>query len=141
MANTIRRQGIVEDINNNSLFITIIKTSDCAACSVKEHCISTKSEKNLIVIATKNASSYNIGDDVWVIGEWVMGVKAIVMAFVLPFVILIISLFVFIGILQHELSAALCSLCLLIPYYYILWLCRKRLEKTFTFSVEPFLST
>ena len=63
------------------------------------------------------------------------------MAFVLPFVILIISLFVFIGILQHELSAALCSLCLLIPYYYILWLCRKRLEKTFTFSVEPFLST
>ncbi|HRL83566.1 MAG TPA: RseC/MucC family positive regulator of sigma(E), partial [Bacteroides uniformis] len=38
---------------------------------------------------------------------------------------------------NDELRSALCSLALLIPYYYILWLNKSRMGKKFSFSVRP----
>ena len=38
---------------------------------------------------------------------------------------------------HDELVSALCSLGLLIPYYYILWLNKSRLGKKFSFSIKP----
>ena len=127
MANTIKHQGIVENINGSHLQVRIIQTSACASCSVKGHCTS----------ADTNAASYQPGDRVWVTGELSMGVMAVLFAFIFPFLILIISLFVFMAIWNDELRSALCSLALLVPYYYILWLNKLRMGKKFSFSVRP----
>ena len=52
------------------------------------------------------------GDRVWVTGKLSMGVMAVLFAFIFPFLILIISLFVFMAIWNDELRSALCSLAL-----------------------------
>jgi len=133
MANTIKHQGIVENINGSHLQVRIIQTSACASCSVKGHCTSADTKEKLVDVADANAASYQPGDRVWVTGELSMGV----IAFIFPFLILIISLFVFMAIWNDELRSALCSLALLIPYYYILWLNKSRMGKKFSFSVRP----
>ena len=137
MANTIKHQGIVENINGSHLQVRIIQTSACASCSIKGHCSSADTKENLIDVTDDNVSSYQPGDRVWVIGELSMGVMAVLLAFILPFLVLIFSLFIFMAIWNDELGSALCSLALLIPYYYILWLNKSRLGKKFSFSISP----
>ena len=136
MANTIKHQGIVENINGSHLQVRIIQTSACASCSVKGHCTSADTKEKLIDVIDES-SSYQPGDRVWVTGELSMGVMAVLFAFIFPFLILIISLFVFMAIWNDELRSALCSLALLVPYYYILWLNKSRMGKKFSFSVRP----
>ena len=137
MANTIKHQGIVENINGSHLQVRIIQTSACASCSIKGHCSSADTKEKLIDVTDDNVSSYQPGDRVWVIGELSMGVMAVLLAFILPFLVLIFSLFIFMAIWNDELGSALCSLAILIPYYYILWLNKSRLGKKFSFSISP----
>lgn len=137
MANTIKHQGIVENINGSHLQVRIIQTSACASCSIKGHCSSADTKEKLVDVTNDGETAYQPGDRVWVIGELSMGVMAVLFAFVLPFFVLIFSLFIFMAIWNDELSSALCSLALLIPYYYILWLNKSRLGKKFSFSVKP----
>ena len=136
MADTIRHQGIVENINGTHLQVRIVQTSACASCSIKGHCSSADTKEKLIDVIDES-SSYQPGDRVWGTGELSMGVMAVLFAFIFPFLILIISLFVFMAIWNDELRSALCSLALLIPYYYILWLNKSRMGKKFSFSVRP----
>lgn len=137
MANTIRHQGIVENINGSHLQVRIIQTSACASCSVKGHCSSADTKEKLVDVTDVNAASYRPGDNVWVIGELSMGTLAVLFAFILPFLVLIISLFIFMAIWSDELRSALCSLALLIPYYYILWLNKSRMGRKFSFTIRP----
>ena len=135
MANTIKHQGIVENINGSHLQVRIIQTSACASCSIKGHCSSADTKEKLIDVTDDNVSSYQPGDRVWVIGELSMGVMAVLLAFILPFLVLIFSLFIFMAIWNDELGSALCSLALLIPYYYILWL--NKVGKEVLFLNKP----
>ncbi|WP_373759076.1 SoxR reducing system RseC family protein [Bacteroides heparinolyticus] len=138
MANTIiRHQGIVENISDSHLQVRIIQTSACASCSVKGHCSSAETKEKLVDVYDVDAASYRPGDRVWVAGRLSMGAMAVLLAFILPFLVLIVSLFVLMAVRNDELFAALGSLALLIPYYYILWLNKARIGKKFSFSVLP----
>lgn len=137
MADIIKHQGIVENINGSHLKVRIVQTSACAACSAKGHCASADTKEKIIDVTTADASSYRPGDRVIVFGELSMGMMAVLLAFIVPFCILVISVFIFMAVWNDELSSALCSLALLIPYYYILWLNKARMGKRFSFSVKP----
>lgn len=140
MANTIRHQGIVENINGSHLQVRIIQTSACASCSIKGHCTSADTKEKLVDVNDADAAaSCQVGDHVWVMGELSMGVMAVLFAFIFPFLILIISLFIFMAIWNDELGSALGSLVLLIPYYYLLWLNRSRMGRKFSFSIRQMI--
>ena len=137
MANTIKHQGIVENIHGTHMQVRIIQTSACATCSIKGHCTSADTKEKLIDVTGADTSAYQVGDHVWVIGELSMGFMAVLLAFVIPFLILVISLFILMALWDDELSASLCSLALLVPYYYIIWLNKARLGKKFSFTIQP----
>lgn len=138
MADTIKHQGIVENIDGSHLKVRIVQTSACAACSARGHCSSADAKEKLIDVTDATfASSCKPGDHVWVVGELSMGRIAVLLAFILPFFLVVVSLFIFMAVWKDELQAALCALLLLIPYYYILWLNRKRIGRRFSFSVRP----
>ncbi len=128
--NTIKHLGIVENIQGSHLSVRIVQTSACAACSAKGHCSSADSKDKIIDIID-TAASWKVGDKVMVVGEMSMGMMAVVLAFVLPFVLLIVSLFLFMALMENELYAALLSLAVLVPYYFILWLNKTRLKQKF----------
>ena len=135
--NTIKHLGIVENIQGSHLSVRIVQTSACAACSVKGHCSSADSKDKIIDIIDTAAASYQVGENVMVVGETSMGMQAVALAFIIPFVILIFTLFLFMALLENELYAALLSLAVLVPYYYILWLNKTRLKQKFSFTIKP----
>ncbi len=136
--NTIKHLGIVENIQGSHLSVRIVQTSACAACSAKGHCSSADSKDKIIDIIDTAASSYQVGEKVMVVGETSMGMMAVaLLAFVLPFVLLIFSLFLLMALIENELYAALLSLAVLIPYYFVLWLNKTRLKQQFSFTIKP----
>ena len=135
--NTIKHLGIVENIQGSHLSVRIVQTSACAACSVKGHCSSADSKDKIIDIIDTAAASYQVGENVMVVGETSMGMQAVALAFIIPFVLLIFTLFLFMALIENELYAALLSLAVLVPHYYILWLNKTRLKQKFSFTIKP----
>ena len=135
--NTIKHLGVVENIQGSHLSVRIVQTSACAACSAKGHCSSADSKDKIIDVIDTAASSYRVGEKVMVIGETSMGMMAVVLAFIIPFILLIFSLFLFMALMENELYSALLSLAILIPYYFILWLNKTRLKQKFSFTIKP----
>ena len=135
--NTIKHLGIVENIQGSHLSVRIVQTSACAACSVKGHCSSADRKDKIIDIIDTAAASYQVGENVMVVGETSMGMQAVALAFIIPFVLLIFTLFLFMALIENELYAALLSLAVLVPYYYILWLNKTRLKQKFSFTIKP----
>ena len=135
--NTIKHLGIVENIQGSHLSVRIVQTSACAACSVKGHCSSADSKDKIIDIIDTAAASYQVWENVMVVGETSMGMQAVALAFIIPFVLLIFTLFLFMALIENELYAALLSLAVLVPYYYILWLNKTRLKQKFSFTIKP----
>lgn len=136
--NTIKHLGIVENIQGAHLSVRIVQTSACAACSAKGHCSSADSKDKIIDITDADASSsWKVGETVMVVGETSMGMMAVVLAFVIPFVLLVASLFLFMALTANELYASLLALALLVPYYFVLWLNKARLRQKFSFTIKP----
>ncbi len=137
MANLIQHRGIVENIDGTHLSVKIIQTTSCASCSVKGHCSSAESKEKIVDIYDTSASSYQIGERVMIVGQTSMGLQAVLLAFVIPFVMMLIALFICMAIFNDELVAGCVSLSLLIPYYFILWLNKTRLKQKFSFTIKP----
>ncbi|MEG1563369.1 MAG: SoxR reducing system RseC family protein [Bacteroides sp.] len=136
MTNTIKHQGVVESINDSLLRVRIVQTSACTSCSVKGHCSSADSKEKVIEIIN-SSTIYRIGEEVMIIGTTSMGVKAVILAFVVPFFLLVFSLFVLMALINNDLLASLFSLATLIPYYMVLWLLKSRLKQQFSFTIKP----
>ena len=136
-SNTIKHLGIVESIQGSHLSVRIVQTSACAACSAKGHCSSADSKDKVIDIMDTAASSFRVGERVMVVGEMSMGMMAVALAFIIPFVLLVVSLFLFMALIGNELYAALLSLIILVPYYFVLWLNKTRLKQKFSFTIKP----
>ena len=66
-----------------------------------------------------------------------MGMKAVLLAFVLPFVLVVVTLFVVMRISDgNEVVSALAGLGILLPFYLIIYMCKGRLGRTFFFTLE-----
>ena len=138
MNNKISHLGIVESIEGSHVRVKILQGSACSACSVKGHCnVSESKEKIIDIYNEENAGRCAVGQHVMVCGTTSMGMKAVFLAFVLPFLLLFVSLFVTMRITDgDEAVSALISLCTLIPYYLIIYLCRNKISRTFSFTIE-----
>lgn len=138
MTDIIKHRGIVENIKGTHVQVRIVQTSACSACSVKGHCNASESKEKLIDVLDMKASSYRVGEEVMLYGTTSMGMQAVLLAFGVPFLVLLVALFVSMRLTDgDELKSALVALSALIPYYLIIYMCRGKLSKRFSFSIEP----
>ena len=140
MADIIKHRGIVESIDGTHIQVRIVQTSACSGCSIKGHCNASESKDKLIDVYDKGASAYRKGQDVMVYGTTSMGMKAVLLAFGVPFVVLFVALYATLQITGNELTAALVGLAALVPYYLIIYICRGKLSRKFLFMIEPIIN-
>ena len=132
MTNTIEHQGVIISIDDSIAHVKIEQTSACASCHVKSVCgASEKSEK--IIDANIMDNTLTVGDQVTIIGQKSLGLQAILLAYVLPFMIIVAVLFIANVFTTNELIIGTCALASLIPYLVILRLVRNRIQAKFQF--------
>ena len=135
MSQKIEHSGIITHINEKIIQVSIIQKSACSDCHAKGACTSADMEDKLIDVKRTN-NSYKIGDRVMLIGQSSMGLLAVLLAFVIPFLIILLSLFILGQYTDNEAISGTASLMVLIPYYLILSLFNKKLKNKFQFFIE-----
>ena len=145
----IKHDGIIIALNEDgTALVRIVQTSACAACKAKAMCASAESvEKEMTVVLlgengkvkTENNStqSYHVGDSVEVMVQQKTGWKAVVLAYLLPFFVMLAVIFMGNALwnVREEIlgTAALCAMAL---YYIVLGLFKDRLQKEFSFTAK-----
>lgn len=133
---SICHQGTVVKCGDDCVFVRIEAVSACAACKAKSMCNLTDVQEKNIEVPHINPSTYKPGDIVTINMKRSMGTRALWLGYLIPFLLVIGSLFLFSHLTGSELQAGLISLMLLIPYYLVLYFFRDRLKKTFVFEIE-----
>lgn len=137
MVTNIKHLGIVENINGSRLKVKIVQSSACSACSVKGHCSASETKEKIIDVYNKNNVPCQVGERVMIVGTTSMGMKAVLLAFVLPFIVLLLALVISLKLTGgDEAVSALVSLGTLVPYYLIIYIYRNRLSRSFMFILE-----
>jgi sigma-E factor negative regulatory protein RseC len=131
---TIEHAGIVQKSDNISVTVIISSESACSGCHAEGFCSLSGKEDKIIDIPGR----YNVepGQTVTVLMKKSMGYSAVMLGYVVP-LILVIALVIILGSMSlPELITGLGSIAVLVPYYLILWLFRKRINNNFRFTIK-----
>jgi len=131
---TIRHEGIVESIGAKSCLVRILQASACSSCSARQLCRSSESKEKVIEVKG-HYPTLQVGDNVTLIGSVRQGLRASVLAYVIPLIIMLVALYVGTR-LGGDGIGALAALLFLAIYYGILFLFRDKLDKHFSFKIE-----
>jgi positive regulator of sigma E activity len=133
-AGIINHEGIVQRNEGNAVIVSISSASACSGCHAEGSCTMSGKEEKIIEVHGR----YNVkpGDLVTILMKQSVGFAAISLGYVLPFIIVITVLIVMISLKVPELLSGLTSIAILIPYYMILYLFRKRIDAKFTFTLK-----
>jgi len=133
---TIKHEGIISRIDDNFLEVKIQSTSACAACHIKSACGMGESKEKTIVVPRPEGKSFEPGQRVTITMAVSQGNKAAFIAYFIPFVVLVATLFVLLSFNVHEVVAALASLASLVVCYLIIYVFRGKIDKKFLYEVE-----
>lgn len=130
----IEHDGIVQKSDYNSVTVIIQASSACSGCQAEGSCNLIGAEQKSVVVT----GEYDLspGDQVKVIMEKSAGYTAVMLGYVIPLILVILTLVILGSLKVSELEAGIGSLSVLIPYYLIMWLFKNRIGNKFTFSIK-----
>ena len=132
----IKHDGIVIAVNGDgTVLVRIVQTSACAACKAKAMCASAESKEKEIVAIGDGLLA--VGDEAEVIVQQKMGWKAILLAYMLPFIVMITVVAIGngqLGIREEVIGTV--ALCAMGVYYIILGFFKDKIQKDFSFTAR-----
>ena len=89
---TISHEGIVESIGTGSCRVRILQASACSSCSARQLCRSSESKEKLIEVRG-HYPTLQVGDSVTLTGSVRQGLRASVLAYIVPLILMVAALF------------------------------------------------
>jgi len=89
-----------------------------------------------VEVPRTGSEEYKTGDKVQILMEKSLGTKAVFLGYIAPFLLVLATLLITLNLFKSQGVAGLISIGILAPYYFILYLNRKVLKKTFTFRLR-----
>ena len=131
---SIRHKGVVERVDGEMAVVRIAQTSACAACHAAKMCMASESREKRI--EARLTAPVQVGQEVDVVVREELGWLAVVLAYVIPFVLLVAAVAGLNKLGWSEAWAGTGALVSVAVYYVVLRLFRDRLQRKFTFYVE-----
>ena len=134
----IKHDGIIIALNGDgTTLVRIVQTSAYAACKAKAMCASAESTEKEMTVMLLGDGQWAVGDTVEVMVQQKMGWKAVVLAYLLPFFVMLAVMFIgnAIWAVREEIlgTVALCAMAL---YYLVLGMFKDKLQKEFSFTAR-----
>lgn len=131
MSQDIQHEGVVVSAHADEVRVLIEQTSACHECRASSMCAAADKKEKFV--DCRAVEPLEQGDKVVVTVARKMGFQAVLLAFVIPFCLLLGLIALFDLWIANEAVAGTVALCSLIPYYGILALCRGKMKKHFVF--------
>ena len=133
---TIEHVGVVEAIEGDLVRVQIVAESACASCAARSACGMSESTQKIIEVHTSQASEYRVGERCVVSVERAAGLKAVVLAYCMPLVAMLVALVVCSAVGLNEGVAAAIALGVVVAYYLCVRLLRDKIETNIIFKIK-----
>lgn len=130
----IEHRGVLTAVADGSGRVLIEQASACSQCHAKSMCMAADSKEKEVDVVL--AEPLQVGDRVIVYGSSSLGMKAVLLAYVLPFVLLVAIVLLLGQVVNNEAIVGTVALLSLIPYLILLKIFSKRLNRKFVFYAK-----
>lgn len=135
-AETIEHPAVITKVTENIIEVMILSKSACSSCNAKGSCnMSEMEEKNVNVARIPNID-YVVGQQVVLYMQQQLGTIAVFLGYILPFLLVLLTLILMIASGFSEGLAGLTALLILIPYYIVVYSLRSKLGRKFQFYIK-----
>ena len=134
-AEQIEHKGTIAFIERDFVRVKITVSEACGGCSARKSCAMGSREQREITIHTTEGYNYKVGDVVEISARQSIGTMAVVLCYVVPLVVLIITLIVANIFGLNDGISAVIAIGATALYYAILALFNKRISKKVTFQI------
>lgn len=131
----IEHEGVVEEVNPQHIKVRIVSESACASCHAKGACTAADLQDKLIDVY-QSISDLKTGQKVMILGKKSLAPKAVLLAYIYPLILMLVTLIAVFYTTYNELLAGLLALFVLVPYFIVIYLLKNKLERTFTFTIK-----
>lgn len=135
MSESINHTGIIEKIEGNTVFVRIIQQSACSGCHAQSMCSASETKEKIIEVLDYS-EKFRIKEEVMLCGKSSLGLQAVLLAFILPLILVVIAIATGARMQWEDTTSGLTGLLFLILYYCILFLLRDKLKKRFIFTLK-----
>ena len=132
----ISHTGKILEITPDFTSVEIISSSACAACHASSLCGLSENVTKVVQVPTDPYTDYSVGEEVQVALKATMGHKAVALAYVLPLVVLVATIFIASSSGVGELLSALIAFAALGLYYLLLYAVRDKLRDEYVFVIR-----
>lgn len=132
----IEHPGIVDHLEGRQAFVRIQSQSACGSCHSKSYCSMSEMSDKVVEVPLAEGMLPQPGQAVTVTLERSLGFRALWLGYLLPFLILLISLFTLVSLTGNEGLSALLSISLMAPYYFLLYRFREKIRSRFRFRIK-----
>lgn len=131
----IEHRGKIDWIEGSKVHVHFISISACASCHAKGVCTASDMESKEVEV-NDFSGKFREGEVVNVLMRRSMGFKALIYGYMIPFLLVVLTLFVSSALFTSEAAAGITSLAVLVPYYFWLFYNRDRFRKSFHFELQ-----
>jgi len=132
---SIEHRGLIGSIIDNKISVSFIALSGCASCHAKGFCTAADMQEKSIEIFD-SSNQYKVGEEVNIVLKQSLGFKAVWLGYVLPFLLVLFLLIVLTVLTGNEAISGIGAISVLVPYYLLLFVFRKKLQRTFSFIIQ-----
>ncbi len=132
----VRHGGKVIAMTPQLTSVRIVSHSACGECHAAGLCGMAELSEKVIQVPTDPFASYAVGDEVEVVLAAEMGLKAVLLAYFLPLVVLLGMVLGLMALGMGEVAAGLSGFAAVGVYYLVLWLLRGRLRNQYVFRIK-----
>ncbi len=129
--NKITHTGVIKNIEDDKVVVSIVSKASCISCSLKSVCSASDLKEKEIVVDLINTSEYSHGESVTLELSQSAGNWAVAIGYFFPFLVIIVSLIIFVKAGLDQGLAGLLSLVMLVPYYGIIYMLKGYFRKRF----------
>jgi len=131
----IEQKGVIEEIANGLAKVRISSFTACADCHAKTLCGIPGDTTRYIEVPVKD-NDFFIGEPVYIGIKRTLGLKASLLAYLVPFILMLLMLIMLLSFQVNELISGMITLLILLFYFIGLYFFRDRMSKAFTFILQ-----
>ena len=132
----VSHKGTVISVGQDRISVRIVSESACSACHAAGLCGASESKNKIVDVPVYGGQTYSVGQEVEVCLARKMGLKAVLLSYVIPLVILLILVLTLSSIGLGELVCGLASIGGVALYYLRLYFRRDSLAEGYVFYVR-----
>lgn len=132
---TIRQSATVIRVDAAEIEVEVCRPEACAACKAKSVCSEGGGEGKRMTLVN-DGQGYQVGEQIQLVMRRSAGLKAVVIAYLVPVVLVVAALLIFQATSMSDTTAALLTLGILVLYFVIIRLLRGRINNQLTIEIE-----